>query len=66
MLANIAEHRFALTPGRYVGSSIEEDQDEPFEERFPALTARLRDQFMKSQELMSKVKAGLSSIDDGV
>ena len=31
-LADIAEHRFALTPGRYVGASVEDDEDEPFEE----------------------------------
>ncbi len=54
-LAEIAEHRFALTPGRYVGASVGDDEDEPFEERFPVLTARLQAQFARSQELQVNV-----------
>jgi type I restriction enzyme M protein len=54
-LADIAERRFALTPGRYVGASVEDDEDEPFEERYPALQRRLIDQFMKSSELQESI-----------
>lgn len=63
-LADIAEHRFALTPGRYVGATVEDDEDEAFEERFPALTARLRQQFAKSRSLSATIEAGLARVGD--
>ncbi len=53
--AEIADHRFALTPGRYVGASVEDDEDEPFEERFPALTARLHEQFGEAAVLQQRI-----------
>lgn len=62
-LRDIAEHRFALTPGRYVGASVEDDEDEPFEDRFPALTARLQEQFAKAAALHAKVRASLSALE---
>jgi type I restriction enzyme M protein len=66
-LKDIAEHRFALTPGRYVGASVEDDEDEPFEERFPMLATRLHAQFAVSDELRGRVRAALAAVrvDDG-
>ena len=65
-LAEIAEHRYALTPGRYVGSSVGEDEDEPIEERFPVLVARLEGQFARSAELMARVKRAIMGVDNGL
>jgi type I restriction enzyme M protein len=61
-LAEIAEHRFALTPGRYVGATVEDDEDEPFEERFPALTARLQEQFRDSIRLQAEIRDRLAGV----
>ncbi len=62
-LADIEQHRFALTPGRYVGAAIEEDEDEPFEERFPALKAKLLAQFEQAGRLEARIRAGLERVD---
>ncbi len=64
-LAEIEKHRFALTPGRYVGAAIEEDDDEPFEERFPALKAKLLAQFEEAAKLEKRIRAGLERVDVG-
>jgi type I restriction enzyme M protein len=58
---DVQEHRYALTPGRYVGSADEDDEDEPFEERWPRLLTRLEESLSQSRQLeeslMSKLKA---------
>jgi len=64
--ASIAAHRHALTPGRYVGASLEDDEDEPFDERFPALSAKLEQQFKLSNTLMARVRQVLSGVGSGV
>lgn len=60
---DIADHRFALTPGRYVGASVEDDEDEPFEDRFPALTSRLRTQLVAGRQLAVQVERALNEVD---
>ena len=50
-LAEIAEHGFVLTPGRYVGAEEVEDDDEAFAEKMDRLTALLAEQMEKGQEL---------------
>lgn len=62
-LAEIAEHRFALTPGRYVGSSVEDYEDEAFEERFPVLTMRLLKQFEAGAALQRRIATALGSVE---
>ena len=64
-LAEVAEHRFALTPGRYVGSLVEDDEDEPFGERFPALKARLEEQFAASAALQARISTALAGVAGG-
>lgn len=39
--AVIAIHRFSLTPGRYVGTVLSDDDDAPIEERLPGLIGEL-------------------------
>lgn len=58
-------HSYALTPGRYVGASVGDDEDEPFEERFPALTARLANQFNSAASLMDKIRSGMAAVSVG-
>lgn len=61
-LDEIAEHRYALTPGRYVGNEEALDEDEPFEERFPALLSRLDEQFATSRRLEAEVRRVLEGV----
>lgn len=61
-VADIAKHRFALTPGRHVGASVEDDEDEPFEVRFPVLSAKLAEQFAAAATLHARVSGALSRV----
>ena len=63
--ANIDEvrsHGYVLTPGRYVGSKDVEEDDEPFEEKLPRLTAELEQQFEESHELEVAIRANLANL----
>jgi type I restriction enzyme M protein len=60
---DVRGHKYALTPGRYVGSAIEDDEDEPFEERFPVLKTRLIDLMKKSATLQSDIAKKLAKIE---
>ncbi|MGK4003770.1 class I SAM-dependent DNA methyltransferase [Sorangium sp. So ce1036] len=40
-LEEVRAHQHVLTPGRYVGAEDVEDEEEPLEERFPKLVAKL-------------------------
>lgn len=62
-LEEVREHKYALTPGRYVGSAETEDEDEPFEERFPKLVAQLKQQFAESARLSGEIEGMLGEID---
>ena len=50
-LAEIADHGYVLTPGRYVGAEDIEDNDESFADKMEMLTAKLAEQMEKGQEL---------------
>ena len=65
MHADVQAHRYALTSGRYVGAALEDDEDEPFEERFPALRKRLVEQLAKNKELGGRVERLLGEVTDG-
>lgn len=59
----IKKHDFILTPGRYVGAEITEDNDdEPFEEKMERLTGELMEQFEESAELEVEIKKNLASL----
>jgi type I restriction enzyme M protein len=58
-LEEIKSHGFVLTPGRYVGSEAIEDDDEPFEIKFPRLVAELESQFAESDKLTADIKRNL-------
>lgn len=55
----IKEHGYVLTPGRYVGSEVVEDDDEAFADKMQRLTAELDKHFTKSHDLEQKIKENL-------
>jgi type I restriction enzyme M protein len=59
----IAEHRFILTPGRYVGSEEEEDDGEPFDQKIARLKLELLDSFEESDRVEAQVRIALGLID---
>ena len=61
-LDEIKKHDYILTPGRYVGFEETEDDDEEFEEKMEKLTAKLSEQFRKSEELEKKIKENLTAL----
>ena len=58
-LAEIEAAGFALTPGRFVGTAVEEEDEEAFEERMRELVAQLREDFAESERLSDRVKRAL-------
>jgi type I restriction enzyme M protein len=60
--AEIEEAGFALTPGRYVGAAIEEEDEDAFEERMRGLVAQLHEDFAQSERLAARVTTGLEAV----
>ncbi len=58
----VVGHRHALMPGRYVGAAVEDDEDEPFEDRFPALSARFAQQAAAGTALAGRIVNLLRSV----
>ena len=61
-LQTIAKQDYVLTPGRYVGIEVQEDDGEPFEEKMARLTSELSDMFAKSHELEDEIRRKLGAI----
>lgn len=61
-LEEIREHNHVLTPGRYVGAAVAEEDDIPFEERFTELKESLAEQFAEGEELGALIQAKLAGI----
>ncbi|MEM2145018.1 MAG: N-6 DNA methylase, partial [Candidatus Jordarchaeaceae archaeon] len=60
----VAENQFVLTPGRYVGIKIEEEEA-PFEERMKMYNEELKKLFVEEEELTRKVKKVFEALDLG-
>lgn len=58
----IAEHDYALTPGRYVGTEVAEGDGEPLDEKIARLQAEIRDGFEQRAALQEQVLAALSGL----
>lgn len=56
-------HGYVLTPGRYVGSEVAEDEAMPFAERFTVLQQKLEAQFAEAEELAATIRAGLAGVN---
>ena len=63
--AEIAEHGYVLTPGRYVGAEEVEDDDEPFEDKMQRLTHELHEQFAESSRLEAAIRSNLEGLGYG-
>lgn len=61
-LAEIEQARFALTPGRYVGAAVEEEDEAVFEERMRELVTQLRADFAESERLTAEVRNALGAV----
>ncbi len=61
-LAEIAEHGYVLTPGRYVGTEVTEDDDEAFNEKMERLTTQLAEQMIKGANLDAEIREKLGGL----
>jgi type I restriction enzyme M protein len=61
-LEEIKKHGFILTPGRYVGTEVQEEDSEDFDEKMKRLTGELLQQFNKSVELEKEIKKNLKGL----
>ena len=53
---------YKLTPGIYVGTEEEEDDGVPFEEKIAGLKEKLKEQFLKSDDLQKEIQQNLKSL----
>lgn len=58
----IADNRYIVTPGRYVGITKEDEDDIPFEVKMDELTSELRENFQRSNELQTKIERSLEEV----
>jgi type I restriction enzyme M protein len=61
-LDELKEHRYVLTPGRYVGALDAEDDEIPFADRFAILQAKLYEQFTEADKLTATIRARISGV----
>jgi type I restriction enzyme M protein len=58
-IEDIKDNRHVITPGRYVGVKERDGDDEPFEVKMERLSADLRENFQKSDELQEEIEKNL-------
>ena len=63
--AEIAEHGYVLTPGRYVGAEEVEDDAEPFADKMQRLVSELNSQFAESAKLEAAIGNNLKGLGFG-
>ena len=61
-LDEVRSHDYMLTPGRYVGAPIQEEDDEPFEDKMRRLVAQLKEQQAEAHRLDSAIAANLKHL----
>jgi type I restriction enzyme M protein len=61
-LDEVREHDYKLTPGIYVGTQAEDEDDEPFEEKMPRLVEELRELFAESDRLQERILENLENL----
>ena len=64
-LDNIRKHGHVLTPGRYVGAAVAEEDDEPFDEKMKRLTATLERQQLEAAKLDAVIATHLTELGYG-
>ena len=61
-LEEVRNHGHVLTPGRYVGAEVQEDDGEPFEEKMKRLVAQLRNQKERAAKLDAAIDKNLEML----
>lgn len=61
-LDEIREHKYALTPGRYVGAEEGEEDDEAFEDKMQRLTTSLTIQMEDAAKLDKEIRENLAGL----
>ena len=64
-LDEVRKHGHVLTPGRYVGVEVQEDDGEPFDEKMKRLVAQLREQQAEGARLDAAIAANLKELGMG-
>ena len=64
-LDEVSRHGQILTPGRYVGAEIAEDDGEPFEDKMTRLAAQWREQQAEAHRLDAAVAENLAALGFG-
>jgi len=62
-LTEIQEHGHVLTPGRYVGAEVREDDGEPFDQRMARLVEQWRVHARTARELDEAIGANLAKLE---
>jgi len=61
-LDEIRQHGYVLTPGRYVGAEVQEEEDEPFDQKMQRLTTQLRQQMAEARRLDAAIARNLQEL----
>jgi type I restriction enzyme M protein len=64
-LEEIRKHGYVLTPGRYVGAVVEDEDDEPFEEKMRRLATQLQEQMAEGRRLEEEIWKNLKELGYG-
>lgn len=64
-LEEIRKHGHVLTPGRYVGAEVAEDDGEAFVDKMQRLSAQWREQQQKAARLDAEIEANLRELGYG-
>ena len=62
LLDEVRKHDHVITPGRYVGAEVIEDNGEPFEEKMQRLTKQLQSQMTEGAKLDEAIAANLAAL----
>ena len=64
-IEEVRKHGHVLTPGRYVGTEVVEDDGIPFEEKMKELTGKLYEQMTEGRKLDDEIKKNLKNLGYG-
>lgn len=62
LLEEVREHKYALTPGRYVGAEEAEEEDETFEDKMQRLAGQLGKEMVETTRLDEEIRRNLAEI----
>jgi type I restriction enzyme M protein len=65
-IEEIRKHGHVLTPGRYVGAAAQEQDGEPFAEKFSRLRQQLEEQFVESARLEAQIRENLARLGSAI